>query len=175
MSETKTPRLTEPQRYILGQAVETAYYNRKWDGEKRDENAPRVWSSKWHKGANAAIPTIKALLRAKMLKPTREQAFLLTREGIRVGEEECFERTGVNPREEAKAQREASEKAEAEKRLAIDRIAEPFAGIRVKRSVRYGQRKKLRGLDDVIRLHLSRGGEVTFSAEELAEIGLQVK
>lgn len=127
--EKTTPKLTEHQRYVLGQAVEHAYINREWDGKEKS-TAPTV-SDIGYRGVRAPVPTIKVLLRTKMISTAKDGRYPLTKTGLEVGIAECIERRGSSPAVEAEQKRKQKEKEiNALNRQIADACA-PLRGIRV--------------------------------------------
>jgi hypothetical protein len=166
----KQPKLTEPQRYTLGMAVQNAYLKHNWNGVAKAEGHPKVWESQRY-SHGTPITSVKAMLRAKVIAPSTSSAYMLTKVGIEIGEEECLERTGISPKQVAEEQRATKEKEERDREARIENLLAPFKGIKVK------QKGKGRPVD-LVKLfgeRLEQRGTVELKESELEELGRAIE
>lgn len=172
MSTTKTkdrPRLTEPQVYQLGTAVQNAYLRHEWDGKAGSKHCPVVRDSNWRGGAS--VPQIKAMLRTRVISPATNGVHKLTKLGIEIGEEEAVERTGVSPKEQAAE----NKRAEEERAIEIAELVAPFKGYIIKRKIKHGgQKPKTMDLADVMTEVFQKESWLELSEDEIREIGKQL-
>lgn len=162
------PKLTEPQRYALGLAVESSYLRQGWEGDLKVKSAPSIRGKGW-RGDSVSIPSIKALLRQGVIGTSTNEIYPLTRIGIEIGEAECLERTGRSPKEAgAQARRELEEKNRA-KAVELETALAPFGGLKV--TVMKGGKKRTVSFDKYLHDELARRGYVQIGLDLLRQIG----
>lgn len=169
------PKLTEPQRYAVGSAVESAYLQQGWDSKLAHKAAPCIHDATFHSGAS--VPQIKALLRQKIILPSPKGIHKLTALGIEVGEAETLERTGVLVRAQAEKNRKDQKEIDAKHTEEVTALIRPFKGITIMRKERFSDKRRSLALTKLlIRTFANRSPKerIEFNQDEMREIGEQI-
>lgn len=169
-------KLTEPQRYAIGSAVENSYLQQGWDGKLSHAAAPCIRDATFHSGAS--VPQIKALLRQKMIRPSPKGIHKLTALGVEVGEAEALERTGVLVKAQAEKNRRDQKEIDAKHTEELEALVRPFKGITIMRRERFSdKRPKSLALTKLLWTTFARNSardRVELNKDEIREIGEQI-